>query len=99
MIWLGRWSFGTCVALCLVAAPSPAFARCNCACVDGDMQPICTTSIEITPICPPSVCPLAPLAVTPIQPPTIPPVGASYCYPAQVLNPHIKRYQWQQLCR
>jgi hypothetical protein len=75
-----------------------ADAACVCQCVDGEMQPLCQSSIDLPPICPPAVCPIAPPSVTPINPPTLPPLGTSQCRQARVCDA-FGNCQWQQVCR
>ena len=74
------------VALVLAALslPLPALATCVCRCVDGEMVPICTSSIDLPPICPPTICPLVPPSIQPIQPPVVPPIGTTRCEQKQV---------------
>ena len=50
-----------------------AFAGCVCRCVNGAVQGICSSSIDILPICAPQVCPIVPPSNAPIQSPPIPP--------------------------
>jgi len=33
-----------------------AEAKCFCACIDGENQPVCTGPLNIEPICPPAIC-------------------------------------------
>ncbi len=74
-------------------------AACVCRCVNGVMQSLCSSSIDLRPICPPRVCPLTPPRVTPLQPLTLPPLGTSSCRQAQVLNPVTGQYEWRTVCR
>jgi len=76
-----------------------AYSNCICRCVNGSMQPICSSSIDIPPICPPTVCQIAPPSVQPITPPTIPPIGTSNCQNQQVLNPYTGKYEWKLICQ
>jgi hypothetical protein len=48
------------------------------------MVPLCTSAIDLPPICLPTICPLVPLSIQPIQPPVIPPVGTTSCEQKQV---------------
>ena len=80
-------------------APALAEAGCVCRCVDGEQRPICSSAIEVPPICPPRVCPIVPPPVAPITPPTVPPVGTVECHEAQVLNPVTGEYQFKRICR
>jgi hypothetical protein len=76
-----------------------AEGSCACQCVDGEMQPLCTSSIDVPPICAMTVCSLAPPSVAPIQPMPLPPLGTSECAQHQVFNPAIRRYEWRTVCQ
>ena len=73
-------------------------AACVCRCVDGEMQPLCSSSIDLPPICPPTICSLVPPSIAPIQPPGIRPLGTSRCAQRQVLNPSTHQYEWRSVC-
>jgi hypothetical protein len=89
------------IAVAAVAATlsTDAFAACQCRCVGGEMQPICSSAMEIRPICPPTVCGIVPPSIAPIATPMVPPIGATTCGPQQVLNPFTHQYEWRTLCR
>ena len=88
------------LALCFVGiAISSAEARCVCRCVNGDVQPICESAIDLPPICAPQVCPLTPPSIAPIMPPTVPPIGTTDCGEKQVLDPYTGRYEWRPVCQ
>jgi hypothetical protein len=72
-------------------------AACACRCVEGQMQPLCDTSIDIPPICS-GVCALPPASIKPIQPLAVPPLGTSQCSQRQVVNPNTRRYEWASVC-
>jgi hypothetical protein len=76
-----------------------AFASCICRCVNGEMIPICSSSIDLPPICPPTICPIVPPSVQPINPPVIPPIGTSQCQNKQVLNQRTGQYEWRLICQ
>lgn len=78
---------------------SPAAAACQCSCVNGQVQPICSSSIDIRPICTPRICPIVPPAVRPIATPVVPPIGTRSCRMEQVLNPYTGQYEWRSVCR
>jgi hypothetical protein len=80
------------------AAANVANADCQCACVNGTVQAICESAIDLKPLCPPTLCPLAPPAITPIAAPTLPPIGTSHCAPKQVVDPNTGEYIWRTLC-
>jgi len=94
LIWVG-------VLLTAIVAfrAQAADAACECRCVNGNMQALCTSAIDIRPICGPTVCQIVPPSIAPIQSPTIPPIGTSSCSQAQVLDPYTHQYVWQQVCR
>ncbi len=75
-----------------------AEASCTCQCVDGEMQPLCSGAIDLPPICPPTICPLAPSSIAPINPPVLPPLGTSACRQARVCD-QSGNCRWQQVCR
>ncbi len=76
-----------------VLLTASAKASCVCRCVDGEMQPLCSSSIDLPPI-----CPLTPLSIAPIPPLQLPPLGTSQCEQRQVLNPATRRYEWRSIC-
>jgi hypothetical protein len=77
---------------------SPAQANCTCQCVNGRMQPLCDSSIDLPPLCPPIVCPIATPSVAPISPPTLPPLGTTSCQQARLCDPY-GNCRWQSVCR
>jgi hypothetical protein len=93
---------GRLVALTIIGVgllPTTVSATCVCRCVNGEMQPICSNSIEVPPICPPTVCQIVPPSVAPVPTPMVPPIGATSCEPEQVLNPYTQQYEWRTICR
>ena len=88
---------GLIAAAGLAAFVSSAHAECICQCVNGQMQPLCTNSIEIPPICPPTICLIMSPSIPPIATPMIPPIGTSSCHPARVCDT-FGNCQWQTVC-
>ena len=89
----------TCVSVGVALLTSARVeASCTCQCVNGEMQPLCSSAIDIPPICPPRICPIAGPSIAPINPPTIPPLGTSSCRQARVCDP-FGNCRWQQVCR
>ena len=86
------------VALLFLAAAT-ARAACECQCVNGRMQPLCESSIDIRPLCGSTICPIdvAP-AMAPLNPPTPPPLGTAQCRQARVCDT-LGRCEWRQVCR
>jgi hypothetical protein len=65
----------------------------------GSVQAICSSTLDIQPICSAQICPIVPPSITPIQPPSIPPIGTTTCAPVQVLNPRTNQYEWRSVCQ
>ncbi len=86
------------IALMVLLPGSAANAACTCQCVDGQMQPLCESAIDLPPICPATICPIAPPSMAPLKPPVLPPLGTSQCRQAQVCD-SVGNCQWQQVCR
>jgi hypothetical protein len=80
-----------------LASSTAAYAGCTCQCVNGQMQPLCDSSIDLAPICPPTICPITAPSIVPINPPTLPPLGTTSCRQAQVCDPY-GNCRWQQVC-
>ena len=78
---------------------SNAYAGCVCRCVDGEVRALCESSIDLQPVCAPTVCPIVPPHIEPITPPRIPPIGTSECRNVQVYNPNTGQYEWQRVCQ
>jgi hypothetical protein len=94
-------SKGAMISLCgfaLISSASAANAACVCRCVNGNMEPICESAIDLQPICPPTICGIVPPSIQPIAPPILPPLGASSCGPEQVQNPYTHMYEWRTIC-
>ncbi len=83
----------------ILLAPAGVSAGCVCRCVNGEVQAMCSSTLDIEPICAPAICPIVPPAIRPIDPPTLPPIGTSSCRSEQVLNPYTRQYEWRQICR
>ena len=73
-------------------------AKCVCRCFNGENQPICDSTLDIEPICPPKICPIESPSIEPLDPITIPPIGTDDCYNEYVYNENTGRYEWQVLC-
>jgi hypothetical protein len=87
------------ILFCVVMVNEQAYAKCVCRCVNGEMKPLCTSSLEIPPICPPTICPLTPPKIEPLPSLELPPLGTESCRWKQVLNPYTNRYEWKRVCQ
>ena len=79
-------------------AASNAFADCSCVCINGEVRAVCSSSLDIEPICPPRICPITPPSIPPIQTPRIPPIGTTNCVQKQVYNEYTRQYEWKEVC-
>lgn len=87
------------IAIALLLASSiAARAACECQCVDGRMQPLCDSAIDMRPMCPAMLCPMAPPSLAPIAPQTLPPLGTTQCRQARVCDV-MGHCGWQEVCR
>jgi len=77
----------------------PSISACQCKCVNGNVQAICSSTIDLQPICSPQICPLVPPSVRPIQPAELPPLGTTNCTMQQVYNSQRGLYEWKNICR
>lgn len=48
-------------------------ADCRCVCMNGNVQAVCSSTLDVEPVCSPRVCPITPPSVEPIQRPRVPP--------------------------
>ena len=76
-----------------------AQAGCSCQCVNGQVRALCSSAIDIKPICSPRVCPITPPSVKPIDTPSIPPIGTKVCTNMQVYNDVTFQYEWKKVCK
>lgn len=82
-------------AALVVLQTSEAAAGCYCKCVEGQMQPTCTNSYDVAPVCP----------ATPCARPSIPHLSSpplagsrSSCRDQQVCDA-FGRCEWKVVCR
>ena len=80
-------------------SPGAVLADCTCQCVNGEVRPLCSSTLDIPPICAPRICPITPPSIAPINPPRIPPIGTMKCTMKQVYNEHTGQYEWKQICK
>ena len=77
---------------------SLSYSACSCECVNGQVQAICSSSIDLEPICAPRICPLVTPSIKPLDPITLPPLGTSQCTNMQVYNMYTYQYEWKEVC-
>lgn len=91
--------FASSIVALTLALPAAAIAECECMCVNGSVQAMCSSAIEVRPICAPRICPITSPSVQPITAPRIPPVGTTSCHQVQVLNEYTQHYEWHEVCQ
>jgi hypothetical protein len=87
------------IASTTLGLPTSSQAACVCACVDGKVKALCTSSLDLEPICQPQLCPLTPPSIEPLRTPTLPPLGTKSCSQKQVLNSGTGQYEWRTVCQ
>lgn len=75
---------------------TPAYAECNCTCVDQVMTPICDSASEMPPTCSAELCPALSFETPPTQEEGIEPIGTQRCVMRQVEENGV--YVWRSLC-
>ena len=78
---------------------SPVQAGCVCSCVNGNPQALCSSTLDLPPICSPRICPIVPPSIEPLQSLRLNPLGTTSCRQAQVLNPYTLSYEWKRVCQ
>ena len=91
-----RWGPLLVALLLAIITASPVAAHCVCRCVNGQMMALCTSTMDIAPMCP-GICQPTPLG---IEPPSygLPPLGTTSCRQVQVYDPSVGRYNWKRVC-
>jgi len=72
-------------------------AACTCQCVNGQIQPLCQSTIDMPPVCAPTICPIVAPSLPPLPALILPPLGTSQCRQAQICDTQGK-CEWQQVC-
>ena len=88
-----------CLSFLFISVGTLAKASCVCTCVNGEVTALCSSTLDIAPICAPRICPLTPPSIAPIQSPKLNPLGTTSCRQMQVLNPYTFRYEWKRVCQ
>lgn len=76
---------------------SAVSAACQCACVNGRMQPLCANKVDLPPVCPVAVCPVPRVGVAPMAPVGVPPLGTKRCEQKLVTNAYGAQ-EWKSVC-
>jgi hypothetical protein len=87
------------VAGSLATSSEESRAACSCTCVNGQVQALCSSALDLEPICAPQICPIVPPSIAPLQSPMVPPVGTYGCRQVQALNRYTGQYEWRTVCQ
>ena len=87
------------VVMYMILGLMSANAACVCKCVNGNVEAICESSMDLKPICAPRICPLPSPSIAPLKMPSIPPIGTSQCRQERVYNSFLGQYEWKEICR
>ncbi|MBV8393710.1 MAG: hypothetical protein JOY81_11065 [Alphaproteobacteria bacterium] len=85
-------------ALVLSLVAVDAFADCSCRCVNGQSQPVCSSTLDIRPICSQQNCPVTP-SMEPVQPLDHSVGGTAMCDSIEVFNRRTGRWETRPVCR
>jgi hypothetical protein len=89
-------------AAVLLVFSGPASASCRCECVEGKVQSICESSLDVRTSCTFKECPHMFPSQKPLgdeHSPLVPPNGTSHCESKRVWNEEKKDYEWRKLCQ
>ena len=73
-------------------------ADCYCACMNGENQPFCDSTLDLPPLCPSRVCQIETPSIEPLPSLDLPPIGTTYCQQEQVYDDYEGRYVWRNVC-
>ena len=93
-----RQTFVALIFFANLIIPLKASADCICACVGGEVQAICSSTLDLAPICAPKICPLTTPSIKPLDSLELAPLGTTSCTNEQVYNYSTGRYEWTRLC-
>ena len=86
--------------LLLLGVSLNSYSNCTCQCINGEVQPICSNSMDLPPMCSNQMCPVTPMSIQPQTPITTQiPMGTTSCQNEQVYNSYTRQYEWKMICR
>ena len=76
------------------------YSKCVCKCINGEVQPICSSTMDLAPMCNNQMCPVTSMSIQPETPITTQiPMGATSCQNEQVYNSYTGQYEWKMICQ
>ena len=86
-------------AMMVASLPTVASAACKCSCVDGQIEPVCSTTSELPPACSARACTVKPTraSLVSLDKPDLSSKGQ--CHESLVLNPQTGAYVPKKVCQ
>jgi hypothetical protein len=88
-------------AIIVASLSSYASASCRCACVNEQIEPVCSASTDLPPVCAPRACSIkeAEASATPVNQSRAEPRASTQCHMDLVVNAQVGRYEWKKVCQ
>lgn len=88
------------LAAVIVASLSTyASAACRCTCVNEQIEPVCSASTDLPPVCAPRTCSAKPATATLVAQSMAQPSASTQCHMDLVQNAPAGRYEWKKVCK
>lgn len=85
-------------ALLVASLPTAASAACKCSCVDGQIEPVCSTNSELPPACSARACSVKPTRASLVSLDKSD-LNKGQCQEKLVLNPQTGAYIPKKVCQ
>ena len=86
-------------ALMVASLPTAAFAACKCSCVDGQIEPVCSTYSELPPACSARACTVKPTRASLVSLDKSELSNKGQCRETLVLNQQTGAYVPKKVCQ
>jgi hypothetical protein len=86
-------------AIMVTSLSTYASADCRCSCVNGEIEPVCSASTDLPPVCAPRACSLKTANVTPVNQARITQAGSLQCHMELIPSTRVDRYDWKKVCQ
>jgi len=88
------------LAAVIVASLSTyASADCRCTCVNEQIEPVCSASTDLPPVCAPRACSIKEASATPVSQSRAEPRASTQCHMDLVVNAQAGHYEWKKVCQ
>ena len=86
-------------AVVVASLSTYASADCRCTCVNQQIEPVCSASTDLPPVCAPRACSIAEASATPVSQSRTEPRASSPCHMDLVVNAQAGHYEWKKVCK